>query len=431
LPTGAQVQNSDYGINADLVGFIPGSPISTMVSREAAFIEGYAFEDSDGDGIRDGGESGIPGVQLTLLEALTPTLTTDANGYFRFRVEQTIPISVSAGIPTNYFRTTPGEVVFLDTVLGVTRTVNFGYASTGSNFGVVFGTVYEDSSRNGQQNLGEDGLQGVTVSSTASANSPATTNEFGQYTLRFDNVNNTPVTIVETDPANYVSTTPNNVNTTVTDGSSGNSPIDFGDFKGIKISGLVFDDVNANSINDDGTGVAGAVVSANGVNYTTTSSGVYTLYVSVTNGVPLQIQETDPPGYMSTIALPGTGLSVVNVNRLQIDNPISGNSYVGSFGDILAANVITITGKVWDDNGSGGGIAANGVQDGTEPGLAGAVIGLNTGLNFTTAADSAATAANSAAASSPSYRNCSFASATTLPAGRGAMSDTTSCTGPT
>jgi hypothetical protein len=282
---------------------------------------------------------------------LTPTLTTDANGYFSFRVEQTIPISVSAGIPTNYFRTTPGEVVFLDTVLGVTRTVNFGYASTGSNFGVVFGTVYEDSSRNGQQNLGEDGLQGVTVSSTASANSPATTNEFGQYTLRFDNVNNTPVTIVETDPANYVSTTPNNVNTTVTDGSSGNSPIDFGDFKGIKISGLVFDDVNANSINDDGTGVAGAVVSANGVNYTTTSSGVYTLYVSVTNGVPLQIQETDPPGYMSTIALPGTGLSVVNVNRLQIDNPISGNSYVGSFGDILAANVITITGKVWDDNG--------------------------------------------------------------------------------
>jgi len=49
--------------------------------------------------------------------------------------------------------------------------------------------------------------------------------------------------------------------------------------------------------------------------------------------------------------------------------------------------VITISGQVWDDNGAGGGVPNNGQPDGTEPGLAGAIISFSSGLDATTGSD--------------------------------------------
>ena len=385
LQTGEEIDNADYGINADQIAFVAGPAISTLVQRDAAIIEGYAFDDVNGNGVFDGGESGISGVTITLLEATTPVTTTDGSGYYRFRVEEEIPISVSTSLPAGFFRTTPGQVVYLDTTLGQTKTINFGFAATGSPFGVIFGTVFEDSNADGVQGLGENGLSGVQVASAQAASSPATSNVFGQYSLRFNSSG--PVTIRETDPPFYVSTTSNEVTVSAQTGSSGPSPVDFGDFNGVQISGQVFVDANVNGINDDGAGLAGATVSANSAGYLTTSSGLYTLYLQINDSNPILITETDPGGYLSTNAIPGAGMSRIDASTLQIDSPTAGNLYSGHFGDVQTSQSVIISGQVWDDNGVGGGQMANGQPDGTEPGLSGAIITLSSGLTTTTGSD--------------------------------------------
>jgi len=384
LETGTLIRNEPYGIGSDQTDFIAGPPVTTLVRRDAAYIEGHTFVDTDGDGERDAGEAGLSGVTVTLAQATVPVTTTGSAGYYRFRVEVESPVSVTAGLPADYFRTTPG-VAFLQSTFQVTQTVDFGYAPVTSTFGVIYGTVFDDANHDGIQNVGEPGLAGVTVASGQAATSPVTTDECGQYTFRYDTGG--PVSITETDPPGYVSTTPNTVQASAVLGSSGPSPLDFGDFHGVKITGQVFDDVNGNGVNDDGAFVAGAIVAAD-YGFTTGSTGVYTLYATVSGSTPITISETDPAGYVSTDAVPGSGTSRVDANTLRIDSPTAGTTYSGGdFGDVLAGNVVTVSGQVWNDNGAGGGGLANGLRDGTEPGLAGALVSLSSGLNQTTTSD--------------------------------------------
>ena len=384
LQTGTVVRNEEYGMVADQTNFIPGPPVTTLVRRDAAFIEGYAFDDADGDGERDAGEVGLSGVAVTLIQATAPVTTTDGTGYYRFRVEIEGPISVAADLPAGYFRTTPGTVL-LEGTFQTTQTVDFGYAPLASTFGGIYGTVFDDANHDGVQGAGEQGLAGVTVTSSQAVTSPVTTDELGQYAFRYNASG--PVSISETDPPGYVSTTPNMVQTSATTGSSGPSPVDFGDFHGVKVTGRVFDDVNVNGANDDGAFVAGAIVGAD-YNFTTDSTGVYTLYISVLDGTPITIGETDPAAYISTDAVPSSGMSRVNASTLRIGSPAAGATYsAGDFGDVLASDVVTISGQVWNDNGAGGGGLANGLRDGTENGLAGAVVSFSSGLSQTTTSD--------------------------------------------
>ena len=386
LETGAQIHNEDYGIVADQTGFTPGSPVTTLVSRDAAIIQGHTFIDADGDGERDTGEAALASVTITLTQATVPVTTTDGTGYYRFRVETEGPVSVRADLPAGYFRTTAGTVSLVST-LRTTQTVDFGYAPLGSDFGVIYGTVFDDANHDGMQAGGEQGIAGVTVTSGEALTSPVTTNELGQYTFRYDADAAGPVSIAETNPPGYVSTTPDVVQTSAVPGSSGPSPIDFGDFGGIRVTGQVFYDGNVNGVNDDGPSVAGAIVTADD-SFTTGSSGVYTLYVTVSDSTAITITETDPPGYVSTDAAPGAGMSRVDAHTLRIDAPIAGTTYSGGdFGDVLAGDVITISGQVWNDNGAGGGGLANGLRDGAEPGLGGAIVSLSSGLSQMTASD--------------------------------------------
>ena len=84
-----------------------------------------------------------------------PVMTTDGTGYYRFRIEVAGAISVTSDLPSGYFRTTPGTIVILDSVFGITQTVNFGYAPATSGFGVIYGTVFEDANHDAVRDLGE------------------------------------------------------------------------------------------------------------------------------------------------------------------------------------------------------------------------------------------------------------------------------------
>ncbi|MFN2289643.1 MAG: SdrD B-like domain-containing protein [Anaerolineae bacterium] len=392
LETGDLIQNDTYGIRADQTGVIVGPPVTTEVNRDAAVFEGYTFIDNNGNGLYDGGDGPLDGITITLPESTQSPTTTNSSGYYRLRVEVPGPVSISAELPDDYFRTTAGTVL-TDSVLGLTQTVSFGYAPVTESFGVVYGTVYADADHDGQRDVGENGLSEVEVSSAEATISPVQTDAYGRYTLAYDTAGS--ATIMESNPAGYVSTTPDAVATDVVMGSSDGSPIDFGDFFGIRVTGQVFVDADVDGVKDAGeAGLGGALVAGNGDSYTTASSGpntgVYTLYLGLNGTDAVTVEETDPAGYVSTIALPGVDMEAVDANTLRILSPEAGNHYTdGDFGDVLADSVVTISGWVWDDNGDLDGTLANGLRDGGEPGLAGAVVSLSSGLTQTTAADGA------------------------------------------
>jgi len=358
----------------------------TTVFRNAGRIVGYAYNDADGDGNFDiVTEEGLSGVTVTLPAALNPVTITNNAGYYSFVIEVTSPppISVAAAPVDGFFRTTPGTI-YTDTHFGITQTVNFGYAPVTSTFGVIYGTVFDDQNHDGVR-LGENGIPSVEVSSTGALLSPKTTNKFGYYTFRYDEPG--VVTITEENPPYYVSTTPDILQTDVVTGSDNNSPYDFGDFSGIKVEGQVFEDLDVEGDKDPAEpGLAGAYVFSNQDAYTTTSTGYYTLYLTISDSNAITVSEDDPDGYLSTNAIPGPLMSKVDASTLSIDNPISGTIYSGSFGDVLASSVITISGYVWNDNGPGG-YFANGQPDPGEPFLAGAVISTTSGMSQITGMD--------------------------------------------
>jgi hypothetical protein len=116
---------------------------------------------------------------------------------------------------------------------------------------------------------------------------------------------------------------------------------------------------------------------------------VFTLFVSLVSTDSVDIIESDPLDYLSTNAIPGSGMSRVDDNTLRITNPVSGTVYSGGlFGDVSAGSIITITGRVWNDNGEGvGGIAVDGLPNGTEPGLKDVLVSLSSGMVGYTDAD--------------------------------------------
>jgi prepilin-type N-terminal cleavage/methylation domain-containing protein len=138
---------------------------------------------------------------------------------------------------------------------------------------------------------------------------------------------------------------------------------------GSVIYGKVYLDANENGVLEPTeTGLWKAQVSVAGTsrNVLTDNFGVY--YLRLPAGT-YSIQETDPAGYVSTTA------NVVSVTLT------AGQSVVVNFGDKSTAAIGKIKGIVFDDQNK------NGIRDGAETGIQGALISLDTGPQTLTAAD--------------------------------------------
>ncbi len=377
LTSGTMLVNQDYGVGSDQTDFVAGLPETTTVFNAVAIVTGTAFLDANQNGILDGGEAGIPGITVTLMGALQPVTVTNGSGQYGFAIELAGPISISADLPATYFRTTSSPV-YLDVTLETTTTLNFGYCNATCGVGVVYGTVFEDTNHDSVQGLGENGLSGVTVSSTGAESTPVTTSQFGQYTLAYTSTGG--YTVTETNPANYVSTTPDSVAQSVILNAS--TRVDFGDFLGVRIQGRVFNDQNVNGADDAEPGLSGAFVTASGDSMTTGASGAYVLFLTVQPGQPITVTETDPPGYISTAAIPGSAAMVrIDTSTLRLTSPTSGTVYSNNdFGDALASSVISVTGQVFND------LNANGAYDDGGVGLADGRVSASTGMFITTTA---------------------------------------------
>ncbi len=320
-------------------------------------ISGTVFNDVNGDGVINTGETGIPGVTVELLTpdgAVIATTATGGNGSYSFTDIPAGAYIVRETDPEGYVSTT-GNTVPINLTAEGGASANFGDQKNGT----VSGTVFHDINGDGIQNSGEPGIAGVTVElRDIDGNIVATilTDSSGSYI--FTEIPAGAYIVKETDPEGFVSTTANTVPVNL--GSGGAATASFGDQKQGSISGIVFADANGDGIlNGSETGLGGVTVeliNAQGQVIATTvtrEDGTY-LFADVQPG-NYTVRETDPEGFVST-----------TINTVPV-NIVSGGSGTASFGDQAKG---TLSGTVFNDTNG------DGIQNSSEPGIGGVVIQL-------------------------------------------------------
>ncbi|MGB9753387.1 SdrD B-like domain-containing protein [Roseiflexus castenholzii] len=308
----SETQPLIYSDGQDSVGTIGGVPVGTLVSNDVigdidlpAGTDGITYNfgeladaglgdrvwlDRNGDGAQDVGEPGIGGVTVYLdlnnngsLDAGEPTATTDADGLYFFgglaggtytvRVDATtLPAGVSQTYDLDGATATPHTAI-ASLAAGATRTdVDFGYQGSAS----IGDRVWLDRNGDGVQDAGEPGLSGVVVYLDLNNNGARDPNEpfdatdasgnylidglhAGTYTVRID-ASTLPGGIDATYDLDGIGTPGMVTGVTLSDGQA-RTDVDFGYQGSASIGDRVWNDADANGIQDGGeTGVSGIVV---------------------------------------------------------------------------------------------------------------------------------------------------------------------------
>ncbi len=377
--TGPTLTPTDHGdIDIDL-GDCP--PATSSVGDRV-------WNDANGNGIQDAGETGINGATVRLLDAyglLVATTTTSGDGNYTFNgliagtyTVQVDPATLPAGLAPSYDLDgtgTPNSATF---ALGANtnRTdVDFGYKGTAS----IGDRLWLDTNANGVQDAGEAGINGATVQLLDGASNviaTATTSGDGNYTFGNLSAGTYSVKVIAGSLPAGVSpsydldgiATPNIATLTVTAGQN-RTDVDFGYKNNGSVGDRVWLDGNGNGIQDAGeAGINGVTVqlldaSANVVATTTTAgdgnytfnnlaAGTYTVKVS---GLPAGTAETYDLDGIATANM-ATFTLAAGANRTDVD---FGYRNTGSVGD-----------RVWLDTN------ANGAQDAGEAGINGVTVQL-------------------------------------------------------
>ncbi|MCW5849558.1 MAG: hypothetical protein KIT87_05720 [Anaerolineae bacterium] len=222
-----------------VAAFVPVNGAATVDFGDRAIgtISGVSFYDWNANGVQDPGETGIGGVTIQLVDPNTSTIlatttTAVSDGSYLFTNLAAGSYQVRETDPLGFTSTTPNQVN-VTLPVGGSASADFGNRATSS----VAGVVFNDVDGSGLQEFTEVGLSGVTVTLV----SPGPDNLFGTgddvtvataTTLpdgRYQFLGITPGTyqVRETDPAGFVSTTPNTVTVTAPLGGIGTA--NFGD----------------------------------------------------------------------------------------------------------------------------------------------------------------------------------------------------------
>ncbi len=340
-----------------------------------ASISGTVCEATDGDGICQGGEPGLTPVTVTLHWAGPDgilgtgddqafTQSTDTNGDYSFTNLQPGLYQIVETNPTGYISVADRDGGNPDNI----TVLNLGI---GQNLGdqdfedvrptSVSGAVFDDLDGDGQQDPGEPGIPGVTVTLTGpSGPQVAVTDGLGNY--QFTGLLPGNYTITETDPTGYTSTgdadgPANGDNTIAVTLTSGQNLTDqnFGDEQPGSITGVVFDDLNSNGVQDSGEG---PLV---GVNVCATPVGGGAALCDQTDGTGAYLIPDVPPGdYIVTETNPAGYVSTTPDNL-----PVSVHSGEDvtdvDYGDkLLAPSTYTISGTVCENTVNNNGVCDSG-----------------------------------------------------------------------
>jgi len=422
-----QTQDPDGGNdNSSVVSVAGGVPNNEQDfgydnSVPQGLIGDRVYNDSNGNGVQDGAETGIAGIVVQLCGDLddnnaTPntcrTETTDANGDYLFGDSLTadggiadpadapIPATDGAEVYTVTITNPPaGQINSQDPDLGLPNFSQLTLSTVGGNLdqdfgyfqpGTVTGHLYIDSNGDGVQQATEPDLVGVDVVIT-DANGfqqVVTTNGDGDYLAQVP-PGTTTANVDETDPQfplNHIQTQGTDPSTvTAVAGASVSAGID-GYAPAGSIGDLVFFDSAASGttgVFDSGidTGVPNAVVSltppagidlgngaGNAISTLTDLNGNYS-FGRLPAGTYI-VEVTQPSNTNATVDPNEVGACVVcdNVSVVTITTGETNNAQDFGYQSVVAAG--QIGDKVFTD------INGNGVFDIGEPGIAGVIVEL-------------------------------------------------------
>jgi protocatechuate 3,4-dioxygenase beta subunit len=316
-------------------------------------ISGLKFQDTNGNGTQDSGEPALPNWTIDLTNLTTGTVqtaTTDGNGNYSFTGLGTGTYRVREEQQTGWTQTSadPADI-----------TLTSGANLTGIDFGnfqlgQISGLKFQDTNGNGTQDSGEPALPNWTIdltNLTTGTVQTATTDGNGNYS--FTGLGPGTYRVREEQQAGWMQTTVDPADITLTSGAN-LTGIDFGNFQLAQISGLKFQDTNANGVQDNGEpGLQNWVIDLTNLGTgtvqtaTTDANGNYS-FTGVGPGT-YRIREEQQTGWMQTTANPTDFTLTSGANVTGID---FGNFQLGVISGL----------KFQDTNGDG-------IQDNGEPGL--------------------------------------------------------------
>ena len=376
-------------------------------------IGNFVWNDQNGNGIQDTNEPGIAGVTVNLLgsdgTSVVATTTTATDGSYSFT---TAPgtYTVQFVAPSGYSFTTKnaagsttGNDSNANTTSGKADAITLASGSSdntidaGLYLPVTIGNfVWNDVNGNGIQDTNETGIQGVTVNLLGSDGTSvvATTTSASDGSYSFTTAPGT-YTVQFVQPSNYTftgqyagtdTTVDSNANTTsgkadaitLASGGSDNT-IDAGLYQPVTIGNFVWNDLNANGIQDTNeTGIQGVTINLLGsdgssVVATTTSASDGSYSFTAAPGT-YTVQFVQPSNYTFTTknAAGSTTANDSNANTTSGKADAITLASGGSDNTIDAGlyQPVTIGNFVWND------LNGNGIQDTNEPGIQGVTVNL-------------------------------------------------------
>ncbi|MBN8888711.1 MAG: carboxypeptidase regulatory-like domain-containing protein, partial [Rhodospirillales bacterium] len=435
-PTGAGTPDTDSNPNQGTgvtgpISLADGqvdNSIDAGLYRPAALGD-YVFEDANANGVQDSGETGIAGVTVNLLsdDGSTTLGTTTTNSWGLYSFVNLTPgayeVQFVQPIGYNFSPTgagTPATDSNPDQTTGITApvtlvsgqndiTIDAGLVAQGGSHGSTTAAlgdyVFEDVNANGVQDAGDTGIAGVTVNlldaSGGTVLGTTTTDGVGHYA--FTDLAPGSYEVAFANPGGY-SFSPTGAGTPATDSNpdrttgittpvtlvsgQNDTTIDAGLYRLAALGDYVFNDLNANGIQDSGdTGVSGITVNlldatgATVLGTTTTNATGYYSFTSLTPGA-YEVQFVKP--LLATFSPTGAGTPATDSNPDQTTGITAPVTLVSGQNDItIDAGLVlppptpppsgSIGDYVWND------CNWNGIQDGCEVGISGVTVNLLSG----------------------------------------------------
>jgi hypothetical protein len=425
-PTGTASTNSDPNTttgNTAVIFLAPGETNNDVDAglTKPAMIGDYVWRDTDGDGIQDPTETGLNGVTVLLKDATTlaviqTTVTTTGGpltsaGYYNFTVDPGTYVVMFMAPTGNTLSPTGNGTVGTDSNPNPTtgNTTPIAVTSGSTNTTIDAGLyqpaslgnyVWEDLNKNGIQEAGEPGVNGVTVllknvGGIVLQTTVTTTNAGTAGYYQFTNLAPGDYIVMFMTPTGYNETTPNTTadnNDSDADPTTGNAPvtnlvsgesdqtIDAGIYRPAIIGDYVWNDTDGDGVQDPTeTGLNGVTVLLKDATTlavlqttvtTTGPSGTAGYYsFSVDPGTYVVMFMTPTGGVLSPT---GNGTTTTDSDP----NPTTGNStpitvVSGGTNTTIDAGIYqpaSIGNYVWED------LNKNGIQEAGEPGVNGVTV---------------------------------------------------------